>query len=163
MAAAPQGRPRISKLDAVSKFLKAEIEATPDKTMPELAAGLFKEHGVRATPAMLSRHLIHRLGYPDLHIYHYAPYEPSALKRLMGRYGTRENEIDDFLRSDLLVDLYSVVRNGLRAGVESYSIKKLEPMYGFERDTSLPDAKTPLTSHVHATYCTSYSTKAAMS
>ena len=61
--AAPQKRPRISKLDAVSKFLKAEIEATPDKTMPELAAGLFKEHGVRATPAMLSHHLLHRLGY----------------------------------------------------------------------------------------------------
>ena len=63
VAAAPQGRPRISKLDPVSKFLKAEIEATPDKTMPELAAALFREHGVRATPAMLSRHLIHRLGY----------------------------------------------------------------------------------------------------
>src|ERR1700692_1562845 len=24
--------------------------------------------------------------YPAFHIYHYAPYEPSALKRLMGRY-----------------------------------------------------------------------------
>lgn len=61
-------------------------------------------------------------------------------------YATRENEIDDFLRSGLLVDLYSVVRNGLRAGVESYSIKKLEPMYGFERDTSLPDANVALAS-----------------
>ena len=28
--------------------------------------------------------------HPDLHIYHYAPYEPAALKRLMGRYATRE-------------------------------------------------------------------------
>ena len=35
VATAPQGRPRISKLDAVSRFLKGEIEATPDKTMPE--------------------------------------------------------------------------------------------------------------------------------
>ena len=32
--------------------------------------------------------------YPDLHIYHYAPYEPAALKRLMGRYASREEEID---------------------------------------------------------------------
>ena len=63
VAAETQGRPRISKLDAVSGFLKIEIEATPDKTMPELAAALFQEHGLRATPAMLSRHLIHRLGY----------------------------------------------------------------------------------------------------
>ena len=80
--------------------------------------------------------------YPDLHIYHYAPYEPGALKRLMGRYATRENEIDNFLRGSLLVDLYSVVRNALRAGVESYSIKKLEPLYGFARNTSEASAPT---------------------
>jgi predicted RecB family nuclease len=30
--------------------------------------------------------------YPDLHIYHYALYEPAALKRLMGRYATHEDE-----------------------------------------------------------------------
>ncbi|MCR8726676.1 TM0106 family RecB-like putative nuclease [Frigidibacter sp. ROC022] len=84
--------------------------------------------------------------YPDLHIYHYAAYEPGALKRLMGRYATRESEIDDFLRGDLLVDLYAVVRNALRAGVESYSIKKLEPLYGFERNTDLPDANMALAS-----------------
>lgn len=84
--------------------------------------------------------------YPDLHIYHYAPYEPAALKRLMGRYATRENEIDDFLRGGVLVDLYSVVRNALRAGVESYSIKKLEPLYGYARATSLPDANIALAS-----------------
>ncbi len=63
--------------------------------------------------------------YPDLHIYHYAPYEPAALKRLMGRYATRENELDRLLRSELFVDLYAVVRHGVRASVESYSIKKL--------------------------------------
>lgn len=28
---------------------------------------------------------------PDLHIYHYAPYEPSAVKRLMGAYATCED------------------------------------------------------------------------
>ncbi len=36
--------------------------------------------------------------FPDLHIYHFAPYEPAALKRLMGRYATREEEIDRLLR-----------------------------------------------------------------
>jgi uncharacterized protein len=44
--------------------------------------------------------------YPDFHVYHYAPYEPSALKRLMGRYATREDEIDRMLRGRLFVDLY---------------------------------------------------------
>jgi predicted RecB family nuclease len=27
--------------------------------------------------------------YPDLHIFHYAPYEPATIKRLTGRYATR--------------------------------------------------------------------------
>ena len=35
--AAPQGRPRRSKLDAVSDWLKSRVEAEPDITMPELA------------------------------------------------------------------------------------------------------------------------------
>lgn len=87
-----------------------------------------------------------RKEYPNLHIYHFAPYEPSALKRLMGRYASRENEIDNFLRGRVFVDLYSVVRNALRAGVESYSIKKLEAIYGFERQTGLPDANMALAS-----------------
>ena len=82
--------------------------------------------------------------FPDLHIYHYAPYEPAALKRLMGRYATREEELDQMLRAKLFVDLYQVVRHGLRAGVESYSIKRLEPLYKFNRDTALPDANAAL-------------------
>lgn len=78
--------------------------------------------------------------YPDLHIYHFAPYEPAALKRLMGRYATRENEIDALLRAGVFVDLYAVVRHGIRASVESYSIKQLEPLYGFVRAVPLPEA-----------------------
>ncbi|MDD1134107.1 TM0106 family RecB-like putative nuclease [Pseudomonas shahriarae] len=82
--------------------------------------------------------------YPDLHIYHFAPYEPAALKRLMGRHASREEEIDALLRSKRFVDLYSVIRNGLRASVESYSIKKLEPLYDFIRDTELSEANMAL-------------------
>ena len=48
--------------------------------------------------------------FPSLHIYHYAPYEPAAMKRLMGRYATREDEIDRMLRARLFVDLFQVVR-----------------------------------------------------
>jgi len=82
--------------------------------------------------------------FPGMYIYHYAPYEPAALKRLMGRYATREEELDRMLRAKLFVDLYQVVRHGIRAGVESYSIKRLEPYYTFNRDTALPDANTAL-------------------
>ena len=77
---------------------------------------------------------------PTMHVYHYAPYEPTALKRLMGRYGTRENEVDRLLREGVMVDLLRVVRQSLRASVESYSIKKMEAFYGFVREIDLRDA-----------------------
>jgi len=82
--------------------------------------------------------------HPNLHVYHYAPYEPAAMKRLMGRYATREEEIDRMLRAGLFVDLYHVVRHSLRASVESYSIKRLEPFYTFTRAMPLADANVAL-------------------
>jgi uncharacterized protein len=81
---------------------------------------------------------------PKLHIYHYAPYEPAALKRLMGRYATCEEEIDRMLRAGLFVDLFQIVRHAIRAGVESYSIKQLEQFYELKRDTALADANAAL-------------------
>src|SRR5690606_11618155 len=85
-----------------------------------------------------------RKQYPDLHVYHYAPYEPSTLKRLMGRYATREDELDRLLRGRVFVDLYAIVKQALRAGVESYSIKRLEPLYDFVRPVALKDARDAL-------------------
>ena len=77
---------------------------------------------------------------PNLHVYHYAPYEPTAVRRLMGRYATREDEVDRLLRGGVFVDLYRAIRQGVRASVESYSIKRLEPLYGFTREIDLRDA-----------------------
>jgi uncharacterized protein len=79
---------------------------------------------------------------PSVHVYHYAAYEPSAFKRLAGRYATREADLDRLLRGGRFVDLYSVVRHAVRAGVESYSIKAIEPFYTFVRDVALDDAGT---------------------
>jgi uncharacterized protein len=75
-----------------------------------------------------------------MHVYHYAPYEVTAFRRLMGRYATREDELDEMLRAGRFVDLYAVVRQGIRAGIERYSIKNLEVLYGFTRDVALKDA-----------------------
>jgi len=77
---------------------------------------------------------------PNAHVYHFAPYEPSAFKRLMGRHGTRVVELDELLRGDRFVDLLAIVRRAVRAGVESYSIKQLEPFYHFVRDVELGHA-----------------------
>ena len=81
---------------------------------------------------------------PGMHIYHYAPYEPTAIKRLAGRHGTCIDEVDELLRAGVFVDLYRVVRQGLRASVESYSIKRLEPLYCFTRAVPLREANVAL-------------------
>ena len=83
---------------------------------------------------------------PEMHIYHYAPYEPTAIKRLVGRHGTCVDEVDELLRAGVFVDLYRAVRQGIRASVESYSIKRLEPLYGFTRAVPLRDANVALQS-----------------
>lgn len=70
-----------------------------------------------------------RKTYPDLHVYHYAAYEKSALRNLSLRHQAGEATVDDWLRSGLLVDLYATVRQSLRISEASYSIKKLEPLY----------------------------------
>jgi uncharacterized protein len=88
--------------------------------------------------------------YPSMHIYHFAPYEPSALKRLMGRYGVREDEIDRMLRAKLFVDLHTVVRRSVRASVEQYSLKALEAFHGFARKISLEEAGRAMRAMQHA-------------
>jgi predicted RecB family nuclease len=88
--------------------------------------------------------------YPAMHVYHFTGYESGALKRLMGRYATREDEIDRMLRAYLLVDLHTVTRRAVRASVEHYSLKALEPFYGFERKTGLEDARSALRQVQHA-------------
>ena len=104
-------------------------------------AGEFSLDGERRAFERLVDFIVERLeADPTLHVYHYAAYEPTALKRLMGRYGTREEEVDRFLRGAVLVDLLRAVRQSMRASVESYSIKKMEPFYGFEREVDLRDA-----------------------
>lgn len=78
--------------------------------------------------------------YPDAHIYHYAHYEPTALKRLMSMHGTREAELDSLLRRRKFVDLYQVVREAIRVSEPSYSIKNIEHFYLDKRTTEVTDA-----------------------
>jgi uncharacterized protein len=83
-------------------------------------------------------HVLARLErWPDLHIYHYAAYEVTALKRLAARHAVHEDDIDQFLRMGLFVDLYATVRGGVRVSQRSYSIKKLEPLYMDVREAEL--------------------------
>ena len=81
-----------------------------------------------------------RAQFGDLHVYHYGGYETGALKRLMSRYASREDAMDVLLRHQVFVDLLQVVRQGLVASVESYSIKEMERFYGFTRKQDLVES-----------------------
>ncbi len=87
---------------------------------------------------------------PRMHIYHFGSYEPSALKRLMGRYATREEEIDRMLRAGLLVDLHAIYKQSVRASVEEYSLKKSEVFHGFVRSTPLEESRRAMRFVEHA-------------
>ena len=93
-----------------------------------LWAHSFEEERV-ALETFLDLIAVHRRAHPAMHIYHYAPYEPTHLLTMAARHGTREMEVDRLLRDGVFVDLYPVVRRALRVGSRSYSIKKLEPLY----------------------------------
>jgi len=73
---------------------------------------------------------------PAMHVYHYAAYEITALKRLTCEYGTREEELDDLLRGEVFLDLYKVVSQGLRLSHERYGLKQVETFY-FHRNADL--------------------------
>jgi predicted RecB family nuclease len=94
-----------------------------------------------------------RKRYPNMHIYHYAAYEKTALLRLAGRHGVGEDEVDDLLRNGVLVDLFPLVRKSIRVGAPNYSIKSLEPLYmGAElRTGAVTNAADSITGY--ARYC----------
>ncbi|WP_115710999.1 TM0106 family RecB-like putative nuclease [Legionella sainthelensi] len=74
---------------------------------------------------------------PTMHIYHYGVYEISVCRRLMGRYGICEYEIDQLLRNEVFVDLYKIVKSALLIGEPRYSIKNVEHLYRAKRETEV--------------------------
>lgn len=77
---------------------------------------------------------------PSAHIYHYASYERTALKRLATRHGVMARELAELEAEHRFVDLYPMVTNSLRVGEQKYSIKNLERHYRFERKSDVKKA-----------------------
>jgi len=71
--------------------------------------------------------------FPQARIYHYAPYETTALARLTEKYHVGELFLDRLRREQRFVDLYAVVRGGIIVSERNYSIKSLEVFYGLDR------------------------------
>lgn len=71
--------------------------------------------------------------HPGMHVYHYNHTERSSLVRLTERYGIATSTLTELIETGAFVDLMTVVRNSLQAGVESYGLKEVERLTGFER------------------------------
>ena len=85
-----------------------------------------------------------RAVHPRMHVLHYAPYEPAALLRLAARHDARADVVEAWLREGVLVDLFHAVRRGLRVGVASYSIKKVEALYGASHAAGVDQVETAM-------------------
>lgn len=94
----------------------------------------------QAFEAFLDFVTAHKKRHPGAHIYHYASYEETALKRLASFHATREVELDNLLRGRVLVDLYKVVREAVRISEPSYSIKYVEHFYRGAREGAVTNA-----------------------
>jgi uncharacterized protein len=73
---------------------------------------------------MTERHAAH----PDMHVYHYAPYERTKLNALVRRHRVEGDRVE-WLIKRVLIDLYPVVTKGVAIGLPSYSLKALESLY----------------------------------
>lgn len=78
--------------------------------------------------------------FPGFYIYHFAPYEPSAIKRLARVHAIYEKEVDLLLRAERFIDLHAVVKESLMASVERYSLKEIEKFTTYTRQIDLTDA-----------------------
>lgn len=126
------------------EYLFGVLTMSKDELNYEPAWAMNPAEEKRAFEKFIKAMMARRELYPDMHIYHYGAYEETAIKRMAGQHSTCVDEVDELLRGDVLVDMLRAVRQGLRASVESYSIKKLEPFYEYRRDVNLPDANLAL-------------------
>lgn len=110
----------------------------PDDEPPFRAFwGTNRDDEKRAFEAFVDFICERRRRFPKLHVYHYASYEKDALRRLAQQHCTREEEIDELLRGEVLVDLFAVVRQAVVISEESYGLKNVEIFYDLERLTDV--------------------------
>ncbi len=73
-----------------------------------------------------------RAAFPSMHVYHYNHTEKSSMERLT-KGSESESHFTTLVETGLFVDLYVVSKNAFQVGTESYGLKSLERLTGFER------------------------------
>jgi uncharacterized protein len=82
----------------------------------------------------------HVAQHPNAHIYHYASYEVSVLRRLSTAFASREDEVDALLRAEKFVDLFTVARTAIRTSERDMSLKTLEHFFAPKREEDVKAA-----------------------
>ncbi|MBA4766197.1 MAG: TM0106 family RecB-like putative nuclease [Sphingomonadales bacterium] len=77
---------------------------------------------------------------PGAHVYHYAPYEITALRRLSTLHASREEMLDNLLRQRRFVDLYAVLRQAIRTSEDNLSLKTMEVFFAKARQGEVTKA-----------------------
>jgi len=101
-----------------------------------------------AFEAMVDFFIDHIAEHPEAHIYHYAPYEVTVLRRLSTRFASREHAVDELLRAEKFVDLYGIVRGAIRTSEPDLSLKTLETFFAESRGEDVTRADQSIV-HYH--------------
>ncbi len=102
------------------------------------------EEEKNATKKVILQFYNHCKKNPNAHIYHYNSYEVSALRRLSQKYNTCEFELDELLRAEKFIDLYTIVRKFLITSEKSMSLKDLEIFFIDKRTDTITDAASSI-------------------
>ena len=92
-----------------------------------------REEEATATAALIEYLAGRRTEFPDMHVYHYNHTERSALESLSAEHGVHEALLAELIETGLFVDLYPIAGNSIQAGTESYGLKDLERLTGYQR------------------------------
>lgn len=87
----------------------------------------------QATEALIDYLAERRQQFPGMHVYHYNHTERSSLESLAEEHGVCEVALAGLVETGAFVDLLVVARNAVQVGTESYGLKSLELLTGYER------------------------------
>jgi uncharacterized protein len=91
----------------------------------------------------------HIARHPNAHIYHYASYEVTVLRRLSTAFASREDEVDALLRAEKFVDLFTVSRGAIRTSERDMSLKTLEHFFAPKREEEVKAAGESIVYYHH--------------
>ena len=89
---------------------------------------------------------------PGAHVYHYAPYEITSLRRLSTLHASREEALDELLRQRRFVDLYGILRQAIRTSEDNLSLKTMEVFFAEAREGMVTKADQSVVEYKDVTH-----------